>query len=90
VRSHAWTPETHAFNRGMLAEPGDDERRGRILRAFGDTRVDRITAEDVRKFLRGLDRKVAPGTVNAHRQVLASVFADAAARGCAAATRRRR
>ncbi len=81
ARSHAWTPETHLFNRGMLAEPGADERRGRILRTFGDNRVDRITAEDVRKFLRGLDSKVAPRTVNAHRQVLASVFADAAARG---------
>ncbi len=81
ARSHAWTPETHLFNRGMLAEPGADERRGRILRAFGDTRVDRIIAEDVRKYLRGLDNKVAPRTVNAHRQVLASVFADAAARG---------
>ena len=81
ARSHSWTPETYAFNRGLLAEPGDDERRGRILRAFGDRRVDRISADDVGGYLRGLDGEVAPRTVNAHRQVLASVFADAAARG---------
>lgn len=81
ARSHSWTPETFAFNRGLLAEPGDDLRRGRILRAFGDERVDWISVDDVREYLRDLDGKVAPRTVNAHRQVLASVFADAVARG---------
>lgn len=81
ARSHSWTPETYAFNRGLLAEPGDDKRRGRIIRAFGDRRVDRISVDDVRGYLRSLDGKVAPRTVNAHRQVLVSVFADAAARG---------
>ena len=25
ARSHSWTPETYAFNRGLLAEPGDDQ-----------------------------------------------------------------
>lgn len=54
-RSHSWTPKTYAFNRGLLAEPGDDERRGRILRAFGDRRVDRISADDVCMYLRSLD-----------------------------------
>lgn len=81
ARSHAWTPETYAFNRGLLAEPSSDARRGRILRVFGDKRVDRISVDDVRRYLRGLDDQVAPRTVNAHRQVLASVFADAAERG---------
>lgn len=81
ARAHYWTPETYAFNRGLLAEPGGDVRRGRILATFGDRRVDRISVEDVREYLRGLDGKVAPRTVNAHRQVLVSVFADAAARG---------
>jgi hypothetical protein len=58
-RSHSWTPETYAFNRGLLAEPGDEERRGRILSSFGDGRVDRISADDVGRYLRGLDGKVA-------------------------------
>ncbi|MDP2712090.1 MAG: site-specific integrase [Solirubrobacteraceae bacterium] len=81
-RAHTWTPETYAFNRGLLREPDErDERRGRIMAAFGDKRVDRITVEDIRKYLRRLDGKVSARTVNAHRQVMSSVFADAAARG---------
>ena len=46
ARAHSWRPETYAFNRGLLAEPGEDVRRGRILGAFGDRRVDRIDVED--------------------------------------------
>jgi integrase len=87
ARAHAWSPSTEADYRRMLAEPGGSPRprgttpEGRILATFGDQRVDKITAEDVRKFLRGLDDSLTARTVNKYKVVLGLVFADAAARG---------
>jgi integrase len=51
------------------------ERVARIMRAFGDRRVGEITAADVERFLRGLDREgLSARNVNSHRQALANVF----------------
>jgi integrase len=65
----------------LLREPGCAYRRGesvsagRIMAAFGDRPYDQVTAAEVSKFLRGLDREgLTPRNVNKHRQVLAAMF----------------
>ena len=64
----------------MLSQPGARPRHGgprfaRIMRAFGDRRIAEITAADVERFLRRLDREgLAARNVNSHRQALANVF----------------
>ena len=65
----------------LLREPGIPYKRGnkvsagRIMTAFGDRRYDQVTAADVSKFLRSLDRAgLTPRNVNKHRQVLAAIF----------------
>jgi integrase len=64
----------------MLSLPGSRPRHGgprvaRIMRAFGDRRIAEITAADIERFLRGLDREGLAGrNVNSHRQALANVF----------------
>ena len=64
----------------MLSLPGARPRHGgqrfaRIMRAFGDRRIAEITAADVERFLRRLDREgLAARNVNSHRQALANVF----------------
>ncbi len=50
-------------------------RVARIMQAFGDRRVAEITAADIERFLRGLDREgLSARNVNSHRQALANVF----------------
>jgi integrase len=86
-RAHAWSPATARDYRSMLAEPGGAPavrgrpHGGRLLAALGDKNVAAVTSEDVRRFLRGLDGKMAPRTVNKHRQAVGLILADAAARG---------
>jgi integrase len=64
----------------MLSPPGTRPRHGgervaRIMRVFGDRRIADITAADVERFLRGLDREgLSARNVNSHRQALANVF----------------
>ena len=65
----------------LLRDPGIPYKRGakvsagRIMTAFGDRRYDQVTAAEVSKFLRGLDREgLTPRNVNKHRQVLAAIF----------------
>jgi integrase len=60
---------------GIPYKRGDKVSAGRIMTAFGDGRYDQVTAAEVSKFLRGLDREgLTPRNVNKHRQVLAAIF----------------
>jgi integrase len=74
-------PSTIADYGFLLREPGRSFKRGtgmsagRIMAAFGDRSPTEITAADVSRFLRSLDREgLTPRNVNKHRQVLAAVF----------------
>ena len=64
----------------ILSPPGPRPRHGgerlaRVMRTFGDRRLTEITAAEIERFLRGLDRAgLVPRNVNSHRQVLANVF----------------
>jgi integrase len=65
----------------LLRDPGIPYKRGakvsagRIMTALGDRRYDQVTAAEVSKFLRNLDREgLTPRNVNKHRQVLAAIF----------------
>ena len=65
----------------LLREPGVPYRRGtrktrgRIMAAFGDRPIGKVTTRDVSDFLRSLDREgLTPRNVNKHRQVLATMF----------------
>jgi integrase len=65
----------------LLRDPGADYKRsnrvaaGRIMAAFGDRPYDEVTATEVSKFLRSLDREqLTPRNVNKHRQLLAAIF----------------
>lgn len=67
----------------LLAAPGERKHGGprvaRIMTAFGTTPISEITTADIERFLRRLDREgLAARNVNAHRQVLANVFAYSA------------
>jgi integrase len=69
----------------MLMEPGAPHRRGpgrsegRIMKAFGDRRIARITPADVATFLRGLEREgMSARSVNKHRGLLGAMFSRAA------------
>ena len=66
----------------LLREPGEPFRRGagksagRIMKAFGDRPAAEVTAAEVSRFLRSLDREgLTPRNVNKHREVLAAMFA---------------
>jgi integrase len=68
----------------MLAEPGTPHKRGagqnpgRILGAFGDQRIAKVTTADVATFLRALERDgMSPRSVNKHREVLSAMFSYA-------------
>ncbi len=70
-------PSTLADYRLMLVAPQGDEKRrgGRIMRAFGDRKLNGIDGADVRRFLAELDREdISARTVNKHRQVLHAIF----------------
>jgi integrase len=64
----------------LLSPPGErphmgGQRLARIMRAFGDRMIAKITTAEIERFLRGLDREgLDPRNVNAHRQALANVF----------------
>ncbi|MBV9165605.1 MAG: tyrosine-type recombinase/integrase [Solirubrobacterales bacterium] len=65
----------------MLAEPGQQHRRGQgrypglLMAAFGFRPARGITTRDVAEYLRGLDKAGArPRTVNKHRQVISAIY----------------
>jgi integrase len=64
----------------LLREPGAEHRRGsgkspgRIMAAFGDLDVRKITPKQVGDFLRSLDAELTPRNVNKYRQVLSVIF----------------
>jgi integrase len=84
-----WKPTTTRNMRRYLRHPGDEpDTRGtkpkaRLMTAFGATDVADITVDDVRKFLRRLDREpdLSPRSVNAYRAILSQVLAHAVERG---------
>lgn len=60
---------------GIPYKRGDKVSAGRIMTALGDRRYDQVTAAEVSKFLRVLDREgLTPRNVNKYRQVLAAIF----------------
>ena len=68
----------------MLVEPGAPHRRGpgrsegRIIKAFGDRRIAKVTTADVASFLRGLEREgMSARSVNKHRELLGAMFSYA-------------
>ncbi|HUA06395.1 MAG TPA: tyrosine-type recombinase/integrase, partial [Solirubrobacteraceae bacterium] len=74
-------PSTLRDYRWLLAEPGQEHRRGSgrspglLMSAFGERAVNAITTRDVAEYLRGLDRAGAtPRTVNKHRQVISAIY----------------
>lgn len=74
-------PSTVRDYEALLREPGarfrngKGESTGRIMKAFGDMRVDQVTTRDVSLFLRGLDADgFTPRNVNKYRQVLQAMF----------------
>lgn len=74
-------PSTVRDYEALLREPGTKfkngkgESPGRIMKAFGDMRVDAVTTKDVSGFLRELDAaKFTPRNVNKYRQVLQAMF----------------
>lgn len=97
-------PSTLRDYRWLLAEPGQQHRRGSerspglLLETFGDRPAAAITTKDVADYLRRLDRTGAtPRTVNKHRQVISAIYGYAMredsyglALNPAAATTRRR
>lgn len=74
-------PATLVDYGGLLKEPGLPYARGmrrthgRIMVAFGDRPIGKVTTREVSDFLRGLDREgLTPRNVNKHRQTLAVMF----------------
>lgn len=84
-----WKPTTTRNYAAMLLDEDDKPKhrgrapRARIMRAFGGQRIDAITADDVRKFLRSLDKDatLSARSVNAHRTVVTMIFAFAVEQG---------
>lgn len=64
----------------LLAEPASKspsgrKRRGRVMKAFGDTPAHLVTVEEVENFLRVLsDEGVSARTVNKHRETIRTIF----------------
>ena len=65
----------------LLAEPDTPHRRGpgrsagRIMRAFGDRRIAKVTTAEVASFLRGLEREgMSARSVNKQRELLGAMF----------------
>lgn len=81
----ALKPSTLADYRYLLASPDAPARKrgtppeARIMRAFGDCRLEDVTPADVERYLARMDDdpSVGPRTVNKHRQVISCVFAHA-------------
>ncbi len=74
-------PSTLRDYRWLLAEPGQQHRRGRgrcpglLMAAFGDRPAREITTREVALYLRELDQMGAtPRTSNKHRQVISAIF----------------
>ncbi|MFZ0088864.1 MAG: hypothetical protein WAL63_05125, partial [Solirubrobacteraceae bacterium] len=74
-------PSTLRDYRWLLAEPGQEHRRGSehspglLLQAFGDSPAAAITTKGIADYLRRLDRAGATArTVNKHRQVLSAIY----------------
>ncbi len=74
-------PSTVRDYEALLREPGLKYRRGkgespgRIMKAFGDRPVEKVTTRDVSGFLRTLDADgFTPRNVNKYRQVLQAMF----------------
>lgn len=67
----------------VLREPDELHKRGggrapgRIMREFGDMRIEEVGVREVSAFLRSLDGELSPRNVNKHRQVLNAMFAYA-------------
>lgn len=84
-----WKQTTRRNYTAMLRDEDDaPARRGRkprarIMRKFGQRKVDEITMADIRAFLRELDRDdtIGPRSVNAHRAVLSQIMAFAVEQG---------
>ncbi|MDE3132747.1 MAG: tyrosine-type recombinase/integrase [Acidobacteriota bacterium] len=77
-------PSTIRDYGALLREPGQKfrngkgESAGRIMKAFGDKRLDRVSTRDVSSFLRELDAAgLTPRNVNKYRQVLQAMFSYA-------------
>jgi integrase len=74
-------PSTLRDYRWLLAEPGQEHRRGSgrspglLMAALGDAPANMIATKDVADYLRRLDRMGAtPRTVNKHRQVISAIY----------------
>ena len=84
-RTNDWKATTRRDYREILAAPDQPRRprgttpRARIMTAFGKRPIAKISADDVRRFLNGLE--MSPRSANKQRQVLYAVFKYAVMRG---------